>query len=73
MIIEKTFFKNIFKVLNLKVNEKIKGNYKRTKLLNFKFKTNKNENEINNDINKNYWFTLNRDDIFFIWWFRDER
>ena len=49
-----TFFKNIFKVLPGELIEISNGNYKRTKLLNFKFKTNKNENEINNDINKNF-------------------
>ena len=49
-----TFFKNIFKVLPGELIEIHNGNCKRTKLLNFEFKTNKNENEINHDINKNF-------------------
>ena len=49
-----TFFKNIFKVLPGELIEVYKGNYKRTKILNFEFNRNKNEKELTNDISKNF-------------------
>ena len=49
-----TFFKNVFKVLPGELIEICKGNCKRTKLLNFEFKKDKNENNINKDISKSF-------------------
>ena len=49
-----TFFKNIFKVLPGELIEVYKGNYKRTKILNFEFNKNKDEKELTNDISKNF-------------------
>ena len=47
-----TFFKKIYKVLPGELIEIVDGEYKRTKLLNFKFEKKNNELDINNEIQK---------------------
>ena len=49
-----TFFKNIFKVLPGELIEICNGNLKRSNFLNYEFKNDKNENDINNEITKNF-------------------
>ena len=49
-----TFFKNIFKVLPGEMIEVYNENYKRTKILNFKFNWNKDEKELTSDIGKKF-------------------
>ena len=49
-----TFFKDIFKVLPGELIEVYNKNYKRSKILNFEFNRNKDENELSNDISKNF-------------------
>jgi len=49
-----TFFKNIFKVLPGELIEVYKGNYKRSKILNFKFNKNKNQRELTSDISHSF-------------------
>jgi len=49
-----TFFKDIFKVLPGELIEVYNKNYKRSKILNFEFNIDKDENELSNDISKNF-------------------
>jgi asparagine synthase (glutamine-hydrolysing) len=49
-----TFFKNVFKVLPGELIEVHNGNYKKTKILNFEFNRDNNENNLKNDISKNF-------------------
>ncbi len=49
-----TFFKNIFKVLPGELIEVSNENYKRTKILNFKFNQNKDEKELTHDISEKF-------------------
>mgnify|MGYP001157098337 FL=1 len=49
-----TFFKNIYKVLPGELIEVHNENYKRTKILNFNFNSDKDEMELTNDISKNF-------------------
>ena len=49
-----TFFKNIFKVLPGEMIEVYNENYKKTKILNFKFNWNKDEKELTSDIGKKF-------------------
>ena len=49
-----TFFKDIFKVLPGELIEVYNKNYKRSKILNFEFNRNKDENELSDDISKNF-------------------
>ncbi len=49
-----TFFKNVFKVLPGELIEICNGNLKRSNFLNYEFKNDKNENDINNEITKNF-------------------
>lgn len=49
-----TFFKNIFKVLPGELIEVYNGNFKKTKILNFEFKKDSIENQLNNDISEKF-------------------
>ena len=49
-----TFFKNVFKVLPGELIEVHNGNYKKTKILNFEFNRDNNENNLKSDISKNF-------------------
>ncbi len=49
-----TFFKEIFKVLPGELIEVCNENYKRSKILNFKFNKNKDEKDLSKDISRNF-------------------